>query len=127
MFKNKFESGFSLIELLVALLILGLITGLVAPNAFAWLDSRKSASMRSEVTSSLALLPLQARLQGTKLTIATERDLNIQAERGITVSFEPALVVLPNGYCKSSNMRVLVDGKTYNYQVQEPYCDVSGS
>lgn len=127
MFNNKCESGFSLIELLVALLILGLITGIVAPNAFSWLDSRKSASMRTEVTASLALLPIQARLQGTILTIETEKDLNIQAENGVSVSFEPALVVLPNGYCKSSDMRVIVDGKSFNYRVLEPFCDVSGS
>jgi prepilin-type N-terminal cleavage/methylation domain-containing protein len=126
MFRNNSLSGFTLIELLVTLLILGMLTSLVAPNAFSWLDSRKSAAKRDEVIALLATLPLKARLNGQAYVYETGEDLlPSEALDDVTVTFTPPLIVMPNGYCKGSQMEIIINGKSYIYPISEPNCDAS--
>lgn len=126
MFRNNSHSGFTLIELLVVLLILGMLTGLVAPNAFSWLDSRKAATQRDEIIAMLATLPLKARLNTQTYVYETGEDLLPNVEQSdVTITFTPPLVVMPNGYCKGSQMAITIDGKRYTYPISEPNCDVS--
>lgn len=116
--------GFTLIELLVTLLILGLLTGLVAPNAFSWLDSRRSATIKDEIISQLSLLPLEARLNNETLIVSNEQDLALSSTNSARVTFVPPLVILPTGYCRQSELQITVDDKTFYYPISEPNCDI---
>ena len=49
-YANPGQGGFSLIELLVVLVILGLLAGLVLPNVMGRLGSAKHKAARSKIT-----------------------------------------------------------------------------
>lgn len=103
-----------------------MLTGLVAPNAFSWLDSRKAATQRDEIIAMLATLPLKARLNTQTYVYETGEDLLPNAEQSdVTITFTPPLVVMPNGYCKGSQMEIIINDRSYIYPISEPNCDVS--
>lgn len=66
-------AGFTLLELLVVLLLLGLAAGMVAPNASRWLDAAQERGWRADLKAHLEALPVRAFLAGETLTIDAEK------------------------------------------------------
>ncbi|KQV47063.1 hypothetical protein ASC95_26525 [Pelomonas sp. Root1217] len=62
-------AGFTLLELLVVLLLLGLAAGMVAPNASRWLDAAQERGWRADLKAYLETLPLRAFRSGEVLSI----------------------------------------------------------
>ena len=71
-------AGFTLLELLVVLAILGLISGLLAPRVVGWLDAAKVRGWRNDLRVHIELLPVRAFQAGEALVVDAEflqRDL----------------------------------------------------
>jgi prepilin-type N-terminal cleavage/methylation domain-containing protein len=105
------RTGFSMVELLVTLVLLGLVASFVAPGVDAWLTSREAAATRMAVSSKFALLPLQASISGKQMS----------------VSFTQPVKVLANGYCQGGQFSLEQNERTFYFDVLAPYCQVKRS
>lgn len=114
--------GFTMIELLVTLVLLGLIASVVAPGLESWLSSRQAAAMRMALTNELTLLPIKASRAGQQITIKDVSQLNID---GLEASFPEPIVVLANGYCQGGQVVLEQRGMGYTLDVMAPYCEVN--
>ena len=118
---RKTNSGFSLIELLVTLLIIGLLGGIVGPNIMSWLDARTSRQNKDLIASYVETLPLQARSRNERLEISEQLNLNT-----ITVSFSEPVIVLANGFCLGGKGSFMVKEREFVFEVTAPFCEVTG-
>lgn len=117
-------AGFSMVELLVTLVLLGLVASFVAPNVNSWLKSRDAAATRMAITSKLSILPLQVNRTGQSLTIenATQLDLD-----HLDMVFEQPVVILANGFCVGGKFSLLQGQRKQLFEVLPPYCEVQAS
>ncbi|ABG41735.1 Prepilin-type cleavage/methylation [Paraglaciecola sp. T6c] len=123
-FANNF--GFTMVELLVTLVLLGLIASVAAPSLDSWLRSRQANALRSALSSELALLPMQANRQGSAITISDASQLQAQ---DLQLEFLEPVVVLANGYCKGGQIAIIQSEKEQNdkrvkFDVLAPYCEI---
>ena len=114
-------SGFTIVEILVTLVLLGLIASVVAPGMDAWLTARNKAAIRSAFSSQMALMPLQASRQGTKLVIDAADQLDIE---GIEVRFIEPVRILKNGFCLGGEVELDFGLTKERYLVMPPLCEV---
>lgn len=75
-------TGFSLIELLVVLVILGLLAGLVGPNVLKWISSANTDTARTQIEQFSGALDLYRLEVGRYPTTAEGLEALIQAPPG---------------------------------------------
>ena len=115
------QSGFTLVELLVALVLLGLVTTLAFPAVDAWFLSRQLASERNALANELAGLPLKASIRGEVITITTPDQLS-NVDNNLVIT--SPITVLSNGYCLGGSLQLVQDEMISNYAVTSPLCEV---
>jgi prepilin-type N-terminal cleavage/methylation domain-containing protein len=118
--------GFTMVELLVTLVLLGLIASVAAPSLDSWLRSRQANALRSALSSELALLPMHANRRGKAITISNASQLQAQ---DLQLEFLEPVVVLANGYCKGGQIALVQSEKAQNdkrmlFDVLAPYCEM---
>jgi prepilin-type N-terminal cleavage/methylation domain-containing protein len=118
--------GFSMVELLVTLVLLGLIASFVAPGVDAWLTSRQTAATRMAISSKFALLPLQASIQGEQMLIDNPAQLELN-DLVLFISFTQPVLVLANGYCQGGQFSLEQNERIFYFDVLAPYCQVQRS
>lgn len=121
-------SGFSLLELLVVLALIGMLTALVAPNLQQTYSAIAGSGERAEVRRQLERLPLQARLQGDRIMIDAD-DLAAMAARmdlpeGWLVSPIDPIRIESSGVCHPAKVQVTGRGTTETLQLTAPACQV---
>ena len=126
--------GFTLVELLVVMLVIGLVSALVAPNLAAMFAGVQRFTLRDGVVSDLASLSFRAFATGQSFELSedkiatTLRDGNpilvlpagwkLRAETPIRFSF--------NGTCSGGVVELIApDGVTERYLFNAPDCRVS--
>lgn len=119
MFQRLTSKGYTLIEVLVVLVLLGLITALVIPNVNSWLTSREKAIKVKELQALFALMPLQASSQQNALRFPAGS--TIEGLEGFVVTKE--IVVLTNGYCLGGDLKFIETDETLT--VQPPLCTIT--
>ena len=72
--RRRGETGFSLLELIVVLAILGLVAAIGTPNVVSWLARLRSRTVADEVVSVLQSARLQAIARNTRLRVCLYRD-----------------------------------------------------
>lgn len=116
-------SGFTLLELLVVLLIVGLLVALVAPGAVSLVGSATRESQRREIASAIERLPVEARLAGRSLVFEGESPLP-----GLSAAWRFRLArplrVLPSGICSDSEATVSTEEQTVVVHIAAPFCRV---
>jgi hypothetical protein len=113
-----------MVELLVTLVLIGLVASFVAPGVDAWLSSREAAATRIEVTSKLAILPLQVNRAGESLIIDNSAQLNLEH---LPIIFEQPVIILSNGFCMGGRFSIEKKQRTMSFDVLQPYCEVRRS
>ena len=115
------RKGFTLIELLVTLVLIALVSSAVVPQIDSWLGARERATIRSELSSKLALLPLQASRSGENVEIENFSQLDLNYEN-ITVT--ETILVLASGFCVGGAFNFDLATTTVQYEVTPPLCIV---
>ena len=113
--------GFTLIEILVTLVILGLTATLVAPGIDSWLDARQTAAARDAIANEIAGLPLLASSQQQHLVIEHGDQLAVQ---DIPVIISQPIEVLANGFCTGGEYQLSRNETTQRFIVKPPFCEV---
>jgi general secretion pathway protein G len=118
------REGFTIIELLVVLVLLGLVLGLTVPNVMSWLDTRERSARIEEFTAKVQHLPLKASTQNIAYTLFDGAELELDSG---SVSFSPALEILQNGYCKGASATLFETDFEVEFVIRAPYCSVQVS
>ena len=74
--KEKSEKGFTIIELLIAIVIIGVLAGISVPSAFRWVEKEKQNSYIRELISYLELLKKETRRWNGSCSLQTNNFSN---------------------------------------------------
>lgn len=123
--------GFSLLEMLVVLAILGLAAGLVAPSLFRTVDRVQLAGEREAVQRLILGLPVFARRNGQAIVWEAETvapaPAGLSWPEGWQVYPLTPLHVGANGWCSGASLEVRGPGETIRLQVRPPDCRLLSS
>lgn len=120
-------AGFTLLEMIVVLAILGLATAMVAPSALRSIDTWRRQTEQDKLLDQIRALPGNARATGRGVIISDETlaaakpPLQIAADWTLRV---PApWRVNPNGVCEGGEVEIGNAYGTRMIKVASPFCD----
>ena len=121
-------AGFSLLELLVVLALIGMLTALVAPNLQQTYSAIAGSGERAEVRRQLERLPLQARSQGERIVIDADDAAALSArlelpEGWLVQPLEPVRIE-SSGVCHPARVQVSGRGTSETVLLTSPACQV---
>lgn len=124
--------GFTLVEMLAALTLLGLIAGLLLPNFQRWHDNTQQRVNAGAVAMQLQKLHVRAALLGQDFELtAQSADTRLadgqpalQLPPGWKVAPQQLLVIHASGYCEKSRLDVTGPDTRLRFDIQAPQCDV---
>ena len=114
--------GYSLLEMLVVLVIVGLISGIALPALSVAYESWQWRTMQDEVINEISELPLRALREGRTFHLPSDKVLNLP--ENLRISFEPELVVNARGVCKGANMTISYLSRQRTIQLLPPLCRI---
>lgn len=106
--RRRRDSGFSLVELVIALVLIGVLAGLAAPSLNGWINRSRLEAAASELSADLAQVRMLAVRSGEGATLRL-------------VSATEYEVVLPNGTVRRTDLaaehpRVAVSASVTNFE-----------
>lgn len=120
--------GFTLLELIVVLALLGLATALVAPSGFRMISSWHRATDLEASLQTVSALSVAAASEGRMRMLETgsvDADLLSGMPEGWRIELDAPLTVQANGACSDSLGRALgPDGHVQKFEVIAPFCRV---
>lgn len=120
-------AGFTLLEMIVVLAVLGLATALVAPTAIRGIDSWRRQAAMDELVDAIRGLPGQARSRGK--TIAVDDASLASATPPLRIGGDWTLAaptpwqVRANGVCEGGTVLVRNPFGERSIAVSAPFCD----
>lgn len=90
-------NGFTLLELLVVMALLGLMTALVGPRLWAWVAAARDRADVDRVLLSLQSLPSTTYFSGRSREVSGSDDLGLALPPGWLLRIEPPLRYEANG------------------------------
>ena len=121
------QRGFTLLEMIVVLAILGLATALVAPSAIRGIDSWRRQSELDSLLDQIRALPGNARATGKAIAISDDAlkakyaPLRVAADWALSVP--KAWRVNANGVCQGGTVEIGNDHGKRIIEVTPPFCD----
>lgn len=120
--------GFTLLELVVVLALLGLATALVAPQGFRTIQAWRRATDVDAALGALAALGANAREQGRRLRFEAgplPADAVGNLPEGWTIELDAPLVVQANGACGSTTGVLREGSYARRFAIEAPYCRIA--
>lgn len=121
------RDGFTLLEMIVVLAILGLATALVAPSMLRGIDSWRRAAAMDVLLDQVRALPGNARAAGKPIVIdaatlaSAKPPLRIEADWSL--SNDKPWRVSANGVCENGEVKVANRYGERTIRVSAPFCD----
>ena len=122
------RKGFTLIEMLVVLVILGLTSALVLPKFPAIYDRFKSKSELEKFSQSLAVLPLQAYTKQQTITLnQSSANKILELPSAWEIEIPQPIIYKANGVCLGGELSYKIKGQITLIKLVPPYCEPSAS
>ena len=119
--------GFTLLEMVVVLAILGLATAMVAPSMIRSIDSWRRQSDVDALLDQVRGLPARARASGLAIEISDETlksdKAPLRVGEGWQLQVPQPWKVQANGVCEGGQLQLAVNGRERLMQVAAPFCD----
>ena len=119
--------GFTLLEMIVVLAILGLATALVAPSAIRGIDSWRRQSALDSLLDQIRALPGNARATGRAVMLSDEtvkmKDAPLRVAADWVLSVPKPWGVNANGVCEGGTVEIGNDHGKRVVAVSAPFCD----
>lgn len=125
---SKAAAGFTLLELVVVLALLGLATALVAPQGFRTIATWRRATDVDAVLGALAALGADARMHGQRLSFEAGQlppDALEGMPEGWTVVLDDPLVIQANGACGSATGELREGSYVRRFALEGPFCRIA--
>ena len=121
------ERGFTLLEMIVVLAILGLATALVAPSMLRGIDSWRRQAAMDVLIDAIRALPGDARARGRPILIDAaalgSATPPLRIADGWTLKVAEPWSVGANGVCQDGEVIVANDYGERTIRVAAPFCD----
>lgn len=131
MLKTATQNGFTLIEMIVVLTLVGLMAAVAVPSISRQLGERTKQSELELIMSEIGALPAQAMLQGKRITLPEVMQGPQQGPLHLpdqwTVAFSPALTVSSVPACSPSTITLSYANKDVPeavYQIESVTCQL---
>jgi prepilin-type N-terminal cleavage/methylation domain-containing protein len=126
---QRADKGFTLIELVVALAIIGLGLSFVMPRMMAWVDRLAFSARQQQFEDALAELGSRARhsgrsvvLRSTDLATHANEPSPIELPSSWSLTVEPPIAFRYDGVCTGGKVRLSFPAGERSYRLQSPYC-----
>ncbi len=120
------EEGYTLLEILFVLVLIGLVGSLVVPRVDGLYDSVALSGEREDIINSLRDLPARARHQGLGFGMGgpeVQSLLTSGSSSGWTISASEGLRYKANGFCTGGTVVLSHEsGRSWRYSLAAPYC-----
>ena len=123
------DNGFTLIELVVALAIIGLGLSFVLPRMMAWVDRLAFSARQQRFEDALAELGSRARrsgrsvvLRSTDLAPSSNEPPPIELPSSWSLTVEPPIAFRYDGICTGGKVRLSFPAGERSYRLRPPYC-----
>ena len=123
------DNGFTLIELVVALAIIGLGLTFVLPRMMAWADRLAFSARQQRFEDALAELGSRARRSGRSVVLrSTDLAPNpnepspIELPSSWSLTVEPPIAFRYDGICTGGKLRLSFPAGERSYRLRPPYC-----
>lgn len=118
--------GFTLVEVLVVLILLGLTSALVLPKFPAIYERFKSRAEQDAFFQGLGVLPLKAYTQQHTIVLSQSTASQLlELPPGWQLRIEKPIVYKANGVCMGGNLSYTAKGITTQIKLAPPYCDLA--
>lgn len=122
----KSKHGFTLIEILVVLAMIGLLAAIALPSMLRLKQSIEYANQREYILTQIASLGYQAYITGRPIVLGTEPS-PFRLPEGWRLEAETPVVYQFNGACKGGQLIVVSpDERRETLLLQPPRCSISG-
>ena len=126
--------GFTLLEMVVVLVLMGIITSLALPGLQKMYDGMASSLSRNELRSVLNTLALDVRAEGRGLEfnnypadseLLPKAFLKLMEPLNVSLSMEQPLLITPSGFCPYPGVIQVTKGsQQYSLTLRSPDCRV---
>ena len=116
--------GFTLIEIVVVLLVLGLVSGIAIPRLTALFDSLQTKNQLAEIHQTIRSAPLEAYLAGKSLDLSEHLVESKVIPSGWTFSFPEPVIVKANGVCQGGEIHLQMDSIIRHFKISSPLCQI---
>ena len=120
-------AGFTLLEMIVVLAILGLVSALVAPAAIRGIDSWRRQAAMDELLDGIRGLPGEARASGQSIEVSDETLSSaappLRMDGDWTLAAPDAWQVRANGVCEGGRVLVRNELGERTITVAAPFCE----
>lgn len=122
------SGGFTLLELLIVLAIIGIMVAVVVPGLARTYDAIAASGERADVARALGGLPLLARTRDEALLLSPRDPDSLRLlptlPEGWTVSLLEPLRIERSGVCHPARVRVSGRGRSEVWRLTAPACGV---
>jgi prepilin-type N-terminal cleavage/methylation domain-containing protein len=120
------QPGFTMIELLVVLVILGLTSALVLPKFPAIYERFKGKAEEDKFYQSLSVLSLRAYTQQAQLVLDKNSVRNLlDLPESWQITIDNPIIYKASGVCLGGKVGLSVNGVAREILLRPPYCDPS--
>lgn len=130
---SRVTQGFTLIEMMVVMLLLGLLAGVVLPNFERWFESIKSKTTANELSNQLQKLLTRAALletdfelnHSTSNQLLADGQVALQLPEGWHLQQEHSLKIWRSGICNSNIIEFKSEREVVVLEIEEQTCFVT--
>jgi prepilin-type N-terminal cleavage/methylation domain-containing protein len=120
------SAGFTLLEILVVLVLVGLVGGLVIPRVAVIYDNLLLRGERQDIVRQVESLSWRALSDGRVILLGRARQdagARLDMPAGWKLVADPAVAFLANGFCGGGkfSLHYLAD-RAWHYQLKAPFC-----